>query len=216
MKGIIYKANNKITGKTYVGITKNSIKQRQLDHTERALRGELGKFYESIATYGAEAFNWEQIDTANDPNELAAKEKEYILEYSSIEKGYNSDSGGGIKKSIYQYDLENKRKIKEYDCLNSAASAVNVTKQDISRACLGSNGILKGYFWSYNNSEIFIPNGDSRKKRVVQLDLNNKLIATFNSVAEASSSTGLSKTCIARVCRGERSASGGFKWEYIV
>lgn len=214
--GVIYRVENQITGEAYVGITTNSIKQRQLDHTERAVRGESGKFYEAIATFGEDAFTWEQIDTAESTDELAAKEKEYIIVYNSKEEGYNSDSGGGIEKTVYQYNCETKELINKFQNLKSAASAISATKQDISRACLGSNGILKGYFWSYNNSEIFIPNGDSRKKRVVQLDMNKKFIAEFSSVAEASKNTGLSKTCIARVCREERSASGGFIWKYEV
>jgi len=37
------------------------------------------KFQEAIATYGECTFKWEQIDTAENRNELASKEKEYIF-----------------------------------------------------------------------------------------------------------------------------------------
>lgn len=216
MPSIVYKAKNEVTEEIYIGVTSKSLEERIKDHLQKAQKGTGYVFQQAISTYGPEVFKWEQIDTGTDSNDLAAKERSYILEYSSNERGYNADSGGGIRKIIYQYDIKTKKLIGEFDCLNSAASAVNATKQDISRACLGSNGILKGYFWSYNNSEIFIANGDSRKKRVVQLDMNKKFIAEFSSVAEASKNTGLSKTCIARVCREERSASGGFIWKYEV
>lgn len=136
MKGIIYKAENKFTGELYIGITTNSIHQRELDHVERALRGESGKFYEAISTYGEDAFTWEQIDTASDKNELAAKEKSYVITYKTKEDGYNSDSGGGIQKSVYQYDLKTKGLIASYPNLMTAASTINMSKQDISRACL--------------------------------------------------------------------------------
>lgn len=215
LNGLVYKARNRITGESYIGITTHSIKQRKLDHIERALRGESGKFYEAIATYGEDAFYWEQIDTAYTQDELAAKEREYILEYSTIDDGYNSDSGGGIKKTIFQYDLLTKKLISEYDCLKSAASAVNATKQDISRACLGANGKLRGFLWSYQDSEIFNANGDSRKKVVAQLDMEGLIMAEYISVTEASRKTGLSKTCISRVCRGERESSGGYIWKYL-
>jgi hypothetical protein len=93
--------------------------------------------------------------------------------------------------------------------------APNATKQDISRSCLSANGYVYGPYWSYKLFEMFIPNGDSRKKGVIQLDMNGNKIDEFGSVAEATQKTGLSKTCISRVCRGERESSGEFIWKYI-
>lgn len=214
MKGIVYRANNKITDESYIGITTNSIRQRQLDHVERALRGEPGKFYEAIATYGSDVFNWEQIDTAYSTNELAEKEKQYILSYNTMEEGYNTDSGGGISKTVYQYNMKTLELVDEYSNLRSAAERINATKQDISRACLSANGELGGFYWNYKKMEIFKPKGDSRKKQVLQLDMNYDLVGEYNSVAEASQSTGISKTCISRVCRNERQSSGGYIWRY--
>ncbi|WP_394345717.1 hypothetical protein [Gelidibacter gilvus] len=40
-------------------------------------------------------------------------------------------------------------------------------------------------------------------------------IAEYESVAEASRQTGISKSCISKVCRGERKQSGGYIWKYI-
>lgn len=215
MRGIVYKASNKFTGESYIGITTNSIKQRQLDHVERALRGEEGKLYQQIATYGPEAFIWEQLDTAANTDELAAKEKQYIITYNTKEAGLNSDAGGGIEKTVYQYDIETKELINSYPNLNSAAIIVNATKQDISRASLSANGLFNGFYWSYDKSDVFIPKGDARKKRVIQLDINHNPIAEYTSVAEASRISGFSKTCISRVCRMEREASNGFYWKYV-
>lgn len=212
---IIYRAINKLTGKSYVGATLKTLESRIKDHIQKARKKIGGEFQEAIRTYGADAFEWVQIDTANSIDELAEKEKEYIIKYNAKENGYNVDGGGGFKKTIYQYDPANKHVVQKYDSLNSAAMAVNATKQDISRACLSANGFVYGYFWSYKNYENFIPNGDSRKKGVIQLDMKNKLVKEFDSVAEASEETGLSKTCISRVCRGERDSSGGFIWNYL-
>lgn len=215
MPNIVYKATNEVTQQSYIGVTSKSLEDRIRDHLQKSRKGSGYYFHEAISTYGSDVFSWEQIDTATDSNDLAAKEKEYILEYSTIEDGYNSDSGGGIKKTIYQYDYLTKEKIKEYNSLNNAASAVNATKQDISRACLSSNGLLNGFFWSYENFQNFRPNGDTRKKRVLQFDLDMNFLAEFDSVADASRKTGLSKTCIARVCRDERKSSEGFVWKYL-
>lgn len=214
VQGVVYKAQNIQTDETYIGITINSIHQRQLDHTERAVRGEQGKFHQAIGTYGPKAFVWEQIDTATSSNELAEKEKQYILEYNAKEDGYNVDSGGGIKKTVYQYDMESRELIDEFECLEEAANSINTTKQHISRACLSVNQTYGNYHWTYDKQEAFIPKKDNRKKKVIQFSFKGEIIAKFESVAEASRQTGISKTCIRRVCAKERKQTGGFLWKY--
>lgn len=212
-KGVIYKVTHKQSGKIYVGATNNSIHQRKLDHTERANRGEKGQFQEAIGTYGPEAFTWTQIDTANSSDELAQKEKAYVIQYDSKENGYNSDSGGGIQKTVYQYSIEDGILVNTYDSLQRAANAVSASKTGVGNACIGQNKSCKGYYWSYSST--FPMNlKDQRRKPVMQMDLQGNFIAQYNSVSEAARQTGVSKTCISRVCRGERSDSGGYKWIY--
>ncbi|WP_027078857.1 NUMOD1 domain-containing DNA-binding protein [Maribacter antarcticus] len=215
MKGIIYKVTNTKNGHSYVGATSDSLNERQKDHTKRANRGEPNKFHNAISTYGPEAFTWELIDTANSTNELAQKEKQYIMEYQSIEKGYNSDTGGGFKKTVYQYDLFTGRLKNTFQCLDNAAKEVNTTKQHLSRACLSINKRFAGYFWSYGYNEPFKPEKDARRKEVLQFNLNGVLLAKYVSVSEASKLTGLSKTCISKCCRGERGQSRRFVWKYV-
>ena len=211
---IIYKAQNELTGEVYIGATTNSMHQRKLDHTERAKRGEQGQFQKAIGTYGPEAFSWTQIDTANSNDELAKKEKEYVIQYDSKENGYNSDSGGGIQKTVYQYAIEEGSLVNTFDCLESAANVVSASKRSISSACIGINNTCKGYYWSYSLSIPFNLQDDRRSKKVIQLDLNGVVIAEYKSVSNASKATGVSKTCISRVCRKERNHSGGFRWSY--
>lgn len=212
--GIVYSVKNKITGEVYIGVTTNSVHQRQLDHTERSSRGELNKFHEAISTYGADAFSWTQIDTASSNDELAQKEKEYIIHYDSKENGYNSDSGGGIQKTVYQYSIEDGSLLNTYDSLVSASKTVNAHKTCIGNACIGQNMTCKGFYWSYSLSIPFVLQEDKRIKRVIKMDLEGVVIAEYKSVTNASKETGISKTCISRVCRGERNHAGGFRWSY--
>src|SRR5690554_834830 len=202
--GIIYTVECNITGKFYVGATKDSIEQRKLDHLKRANRGDANKFQEAISTYGAEAFSWEQIDTASCIDELALKEKQYILVYNSKEEGYNADSGGGFKKTVYQYNQKDGSLIKSYDCLESAGNVINATKQQLSRACLSVNKSYGGFYWSYEYIEPFKPDEDKRVKSIIQIDMSDNTLKEFKSVAEASEVTGIYKSSIAKVCRGDR------------
>ena len=212
-KGIIYKVTNIENGKSYIGATFERMEDRKVDHIQKAKKSTGGYFQAAIATEGPEAFTWTQIDTANSIDELAQKEKEYVLLYDSLENGYNSDSGGGMQKTVFQYDTENGRLINAFDSLKSAAKAVGTNKSAISNACLGISKTCKGYYWSYIHPVPYILN-DERKKTVIQFDLKGNLLAEFQSVAEASRNTGVSRTCISRCCRGERDKSGGYIWKY--
>lgn len=212
---ILYKAENIENGLTYIGATTYSVEQRKLDHVERAIRGEANKFHKAIGTYGADAFEWEQIDTASSTDELAIKEKQYIIEYKAKDEGYNSDSGGGFKKTVYKYSLLDGSLQFAYNCLEDAANSIGSTKQHISRACLSINNTYCGHYWSYELKEPFRPTRDKRFKKVIQFSLEGEKMTEYSSVAEASRGTGISKTCISRCCRGERGKSSGFLWKYL-
>jgi group I intron endonuclease len=209
---IIYKVTNQETNEVYIGITTRSIAERKADHLQKSQKKVGTCFQEAIATYGPSAFNWTQIDTANSSNELAEKEKKYILQYNSQEQGYNSDCGGGFKKVVYQFDLEGNL-IASFDGLKEIQLTLGHDKRRISNACLTAT-VWEASYWSYSQNSTFKPATNSRKKKVFQYSLNGEILARYNSVAEASRITGISKTCISRCCRGERKSSSGFLWKY--
>lgn len=213
MVGIVYKASNIVTNEVYIGATTRSVEERQTDHIQKANNGLGSYFQQAIGTYGPEAFSWEQIDTAQNLNELAQKESYYILEYNSKDKGYNEDRGGGFKKTIYQYNLDGEF-IKSFEDLSSAASAVTATKKQMSKVCLSKSNLLKNSYWSYKYIEPFVPETDLRKKAVYQCDIENNILSKYESVSEASKKSNVSKSSIAKCCRGERLTGGGYKWNY--
>lgn len=210
---IIYKVINNITNQIYIGATTKSIEERKQDHFQKTLSGSELKFHSAINTYGTNSFVWEQIDTAESIDELAKKEIQYIEEFETNSKGYNSDKGGGFKKTIYKYNLDGSLNC-TYNTLSEASNTLNLRKQDISRACWSVNHTLRGFLWSYDYFKTFKPNTDNRKKEVLQYNLNGNLLAKYVSASEASRKTGISKTCITRCCRKERQQSRGFIWEY--
>ena len=213
VNGIIYLVKNTTTNEAYIGATTKTLKDRQDDHNQKANNSNSIKFHEAISTYGPDSFHWVQIDTASSADELASKEIKYIAEYNTKENGYNSDKGGGFKKTIYKYNLDGTLN-QTYEDLTKAGESINVKKQAISRACWSVNHTLGGYLWSYDYQERFYPNSDNRKKEVIQYNLNGNFLAKFVSASEASRISGISKTCITRCCRGEREHSGGFLWKY--
>ena len=211
---IIYKAENIENGKVYIGATTKSVEERKQDHIQKANKEYQNKFQEALISYGIENFEWNQIDTTNSIDILAQKEKEYILEYNSKENGYNADSGGGFKKTVYQYNIEDGKLINTYNCLENAGNAINTTKKKMCSVCLSVNNKYKGFYWTYEFYEKFIPTKDLRTKEVYICTLDGIYLSKFKSVSNASKEMGISKTGIAKVCRGVQCQSGGFVWKY--
>lgn len=89
---IIYKITNKLNGKVYIGQTIRTLTERWYGHcnapTDMAI-------HNAIKKYGKENFTIEQIDEANDRDELDRKEIYWIKVYDCISpKGYNITKGG--------------------------------------------------------------------------------------------------------------------------
>lgn len=210
-EGIIYKATNIINGQIYVGATTKDLKQRINDHINKSDKDYNHKFQKAILEFGKENFIWDQIDTAISLNDLALKESKYIEECDSFRNGYNSDRGGGIKKTIYQFNSTGEL-MNTFDSLSEASNTTAVSEGSISHASLGDRKTSNGFYWTYTNT--FDLKEDSRKKKVEQRSLEHKSINTFDSIAEASAVTGINKCSIAKCCRKERKKAGGFLWEY--
>ncbi len=73
----------------------------------------------------------------------------------------------------------------------------------------------KGHEWQ--NTVVHRSNGQScpfcNMKKVIQL-IDNKEIAVFDSIGQASRETGASKGAISNCCNGKQKTAGGFNWKY--
>ena len=93
--GMIYKIENKINGKVYIGQTTRSVVGRYGKKLQRVRNKPLR---EDIDRYGYENFEvTENIEFGENFEELNLLEKKYIEIYDSTnpEKGYNTEPGGG-------------------------------------------------------------------------------------------------------------------------
>lgn len=211
-EGIIYKATNVATGEVYIGATTISLHERINDHYNKATKNCGHKFQNAIREYGFESFIWEQIDTGINTDELALKEKYYIQKFDSFNNGYNSDRGGGFKKTIYQYNLTGELE-STFQSLEEASKSSSISEESISHACVGDRKTSNGFYWTYTST--FNLKEDIRKKKVVQYDFEGKTLNVFDSIIEASKQTEINKSSIAKCCRGERNKAGGYIWKYI-
>lgn len=91
----IYKITNILNGKTYIGQTKQTFKERWRTHIKRGLNAEpltQNKLYNAMWEDGVENFTFEVLCEC-DVAELNEKEREYIQFYQSNTWGYNATIG---------------------------------------------------------------------------------------------------------------------------
>lgn len=104
--------------------------------------------------------------------------------------------------------------------VNEAAKAINRQGSDslISRCCRGKSKSAFGFVWKYVDDDLdvkFCGNKNSNKpKQVDQLDFDNNLIKTHESIAEAARSIGKSSVSIRQCCLCKRQTAYGFVWQF--
>lgn len=101
----IYKISNSINNKVYIGQTIRPIEERFKRHINDAINYIVNThFARAIRKYGKEKFYIEEIDRANNQEELNLKEQYWIRYYDSVNNGYNETDalykcGGNTYKS---------------------------------------------------------------------------------------------------------------------
>jgi len=106
----IYKATNKINGKSYIGFDSNWPRRKK--HHEGAF-GNCVLFSRAMKKYGKEAFEWNILYQSKEmEHTLKVMEPHFIEEYETFTEGYNLTKGGeGIVGLVHSY--ETKEKIRE-------------------------------------------------------------------------------------------------------
>ncbi len=100
---IIYGSRCIITGKWYIGQSKN-YNSRKRQHTSSNTKDDY-PFHKAILKYGKDNFQWyilHKCDNADEANEM---ERFYINFYDSYRNGYNATTGGdGVNKLYYSFE----------------------------------------------------------------------------------------------------------------
>lgn len=112
----LYKITNIISGSIYIGVTKTTIKQRFSSHKCASKRGNPGKLYDAMRSYGIDKFEIEMLYQYKTEEAMLLAELQLItyIKLAGI-KNYNLKAGGskifGVNdKPAWQQKLKEKRK----------------------------------------------------------------------------------------------------------
>ena len=176
----IYKHTNKINNKIYIGITKQTLKERWKDGFGYS---ENKEFFKDIVYFGWSNFEHEVILRADTEKEALRLESEMIKKYNTTDSrfGYNklgdsdlnSEYKNGKKWSkkrylasneYYQYNLKGEF-VARYNCLKDVIEKNPTFKQSgLSQNINGKTKNYRNYIWSHKPLPIKID--DKRKDRV--------------------------------------------------
>lgn len=110
---IIYKIENEINGKVYIGATTRKLNSRKNEHKHDAFTRVVAyPLHQDIRLYGWENFHFEMIDDSADTKaELNKKESYYISLYNATTENGNYNTSTGYGSSGYKHTEEHIQKI---------------------------------------------------------------------------------------------------------
>ena len=186
----VYKHILKETGQIYIGQT-NNIKNRWKPSAYK----NCIKFYNAIQKYGWDNFEHEILAnelTLEEANELETK---FIIEYDSINNGFNLNTGGDNKLA----SQETKEKMSK---IRKGIPKSEQHKQAISEA-------LTGYKQTEEHKK---HNRKAQHRKSVEcIETGEK----YDSLAEAERQTGILGETISRQIRGIQKTTQGLHWRFI-
>lgn len=212
--GFIYLITNTINGKQYVGQTSLTIQDRWSRHLGCVKRKEHADLplYRAINKYGEQNFKIEQLEECDNVL-LNEREIWWISKYDTYNNGYNATVGGEFVRKYNTQEIvdlflagKNRQEISEIlGCSPQTVSYNLKLKLD------------KEYLKQRRNEQQAktLSKNSPLKRAVAQFDLNNQLIATYESIADAERKTGIDHSQISAVCKGKRKTCHHYIWHYM-
>jgi hypothetical protein len=219
--GYIYKIENTVNGKVYVGQSKQP-DRRWNDHkrimnttNERERRKPL---YVDMREYGVDRFSFSLLEKCKD-DKMDEREVFWIERLNSQDEshGYNiygGGRGGGtfVTHSISQYDLDGNF-IKSYQNQCEASRETGIDGASIGKACNGKLITCGGFQWRYSDDDPPEPYRRVRGKAVLQYDLDGNFLKRFENIKQAGAEYNIRPYTISECCQGLFYSVGGYVWK---
>ena len=217
----IYKATNKINGKSYVGQTCD-FHSRVWQH-QRCYEKEDCDFHRAIKEFGFDNFSWEIIETCESEDRACELEKYYIEKFNTYRDGYNMTKGGKgapyhNARAVVLLTLDGQY-IKRYDSAMDA-EIDGFHNADVLLNCKGKRRQTKGYMFMFedeyesNGAKAYRKPKPNGMRSIIQCDMEGNFIQKFKSLQEAASITGTNRTTISGVLSNTYKSANGYIFVY--
>lgn len=216
----IYKIENLINSKTYIGQSIDIEKRWSVHKTELNRNYHHNMYLQNAWNkYGEGSFQFSIIEECQ-IDQLDSREIFWIAKFDSYKNGYNLTIGGGntesFSKPIIQFDCTGKE-LNRYLSVSEAETTTGICYSQISECCSHKRKTAGGYIWQYADGFFAIPQWhfNARTRREIkQLTRDGQLINIFPNSAEAKRVTGICDTSIIRCCHGKLKTAGGYIWKF--
>ena len=216
----VYRHYNRLTNKSYIGMTSLNPKRRW--NNGWGYKNNL-RMWNDIQNSDWNT-DWEHnvIGKFEDKQEALNIEEMFIRLFDSINEGYNTSSYGS---GNYERTEESKRKMSESHIgkhfseenkkkLSEALSGHEVSEETRKKISDALTGITFSEEHKKKISEAHKGKVYAPIKAVLQFSKDGELIEEYSSIHEAERHTGLSASNICACCKGKYKSAGGFIWKY--
>lgn len=195
--------------KVYIGITSRTPEERWGNNGKKyLLKNKEGKYINAIFAPSIIKYGWENIRHLIVKENLSYPEAQkyeikYIRYYKRLNRSLNvTDGGEGFKGGKFNHSEKSKHLIRLHHRRGNSLE----TREKIRNTLLGKkfNDIRKAHCKEGHRKEFI---------KVVQYDLEDNLIAIYESMSDAARATGLRSGNISLCCSGKYKTSGGFIWK---
>ena len=225
----VYLIINKLNDKKYVGLTKQTIKERFYEHICKSRRQKLNEksLHFAMKICGTENFTIEVLKVCSSLNEMNKYERYYIKYYNTMENGYNFNSGGANfvyteeyknylsetsfnSKEVYVFKADGSF-VGKYYSVNKACRVLNIKTKPAFRVLSGLRKSTSGYHLSYDGT---FSTPKEKRKKVFKYDLNGNFIQEYESITECARCNNTSNSSIWRVIYKRRKQNKGYIYSF--
>jgi len=204
--GVVYKVENKVNGKCYIGQTTKPLEERKCKHYSEY--SGCFKLKAALQKYNKNNFLWDILYVANSRSDLDRKEIFYIGYFDSINYGYNIKKGGSYGK----HNQVTKEKIGK---ANAGKKRTKEAKKKISEALKGKNvGQNNSFYGKNHTTEVKKIISQANSKQYIFVDPSGEEYFVSNGFIKFCKDNNISPRTMGRRLKDQKKSKNGWAVRY--